>query len=414
MTVLAQRTIVGARSLPVERTPQRLDPLGAQSAWPLVPLLGGLAVAYAVYSTITHAAQLRDVPLAVVAIGTLLLAVVVLGIRTHPGLAPFGRWSHFSVIAVATTAGCLFTASVWGRNDRIQDDWGQIAVGLIIVAMPLYRPVGEVAGSAIVSALVLGGLAAAQHSLVIANAPLVYATVAATPILALAAGGAGYAWTLTGETLRWRELAREGQLRLEGELRQAAERMIAQERMTALNVEAVPFLSGILARGEVTAEEIDAARAVADRLRRLSVRAVGRTWLADALDLALGSRAVPEAGDLPDRVDDPDRLERVLTIDQRAIVGALIATVAARPGLDPASVRIAASEPERPVFVLRARVDEPRAELRRALLPFVSCLNAVAMRATMRIHAGELTVRFACPADAILRSALPYAEGRTR
>ena len=87
-----------------------------------------------------------------------------------------------------------------------------------------------------------------------------------------------------------------------------------------------------------------------------------------------------------DRVDDPDRLERVLTADQRAIVGALIATVAGRPGLDPASVRVEATDPERPSFRLQARIDEPRSELRRELLPFVSALNAVAMSATMRVR----------------------------
>ncbi|MGO4536598.1 hypothetical protein [Leifsonia sp. 2MCAF36] len=397
MTALSPRTIVGARSVAVERTPQRLDPLGAQSAWLLVPLLGALAVAYAVFSTLVHRAQFHDVALGVVAVVVLLIAVTVAAIRTHPGLAPFGRWSHFSVIGVTLVAGCLFDASVWGRNDRIQDDWGQIAVALLIVAMPLYRPIGEVAVSAVVSAVVLGWLAAAQHSLVISNAPLVYATVAATPILALAAGGAGYAWTLTGETLRWREVAREGQTRLEGELRQAAQRMVAQERMTALNAEAVPFLTGLADRGEITEDDRDLARAIADRLRKMSVQSLGRTWLADTLDLALGQRlalAAPSDGPRPDRVDDPDRLERVLTADQRAIVGALIATVAARPGLDPSSVHLSASDPDRPTFVLQARIDEPRVELRRELLPFVSSLNAVAMRATMAVRGGDLIVRF--------------------
>ncbi|MET3566232.1 hypothetical protein ABIC47_001717 [Leifsonia sp. 563] len=414
MTALNPRTIVGARSVTLERTPQRLDPLGAQSAWPLVPLLGAVALAYAVYSTIIHAGQLRNTSLAIVAIGVLLLAVVIAAIRTHPGFAPFGRWSHFSVVAFAVTAAALFDSAVWGRNERIQDDWGQIAVALLLVAMPLYRPIGEVAGSALVAAIVLGGLAAVQHSLVIANDPLVYATVAATPILALAAGGAGYAWTLTGETLRWREVAREGQLRLESELRQAAERMIAQERMTALNAEAVPFLTAVAHRGAVTEEDTLRARAIAERLRGMSVRAISRTWLEDTLELALAPRLVeapiaPVDEETGPRVDDPDLLERVLTADQRAIVGALIATVAARPGLDPRSVLLEANDPEQPSFALHAKIAEPRAELRRELLPFVSSLNSVAMRATMRLRGGDVTIRFAYP-----HGGFPDSEGRRR
>lgn len=418
MSGLNPRTIVGARSVAIERTPQRLDPIGAQSAWLLVPLLGAVSIAYAVYSTIQHADQLRDVSLAVIAIGVLLLAVVVVSIRSHPGFAPFGRWSHLSVMAVAVTAACLFSASVWGHNELIQDDWGQIAVALLLISMPLYRPVGEVAGSALVSALILGCVAAAQSSLVIANVPLVYATVAATPVLALAAGGAGYAWTLTGETLRWREVAREGQLRLEGELRQAAERMVAQDQLTALDAEAVPFLTAVVRRGTVSEDDIERARAIADGLRGMSVRAVGRTWLEDTVDLALeprlaAGRPLPPTGSAvaadASRVEDTDRLHRVLTADQRAIVGALIATLAGRPGLDPATVRLSASRPERPAFVLRAHVEEPRTELRRELLPFVSSLNSVAMRATMHFRADELTVRFAYP-----EAGFPVPEGGRR
>ena len=70
---------------------------------------------------------------------------------------------------------------------------------------------------ALVSALVVGTMAALQSdSLQIATQPAVYFTVAATPMLALACGGCGYAWTMTRETLAWREVARAGQARLGG------------------------------------------------------------------------------------------------------------------------------------------------------------------------------------------------------
>ena len=123
MTALIPRTIVGARSVAVERTPQRLDPLGAQSAWMLVPLLGTLAVAYAVFSTFRHAGQFRDLGLDILAIAVLAIAVLVASIRTHPGLAPFGRWSHFSIIAVAVTAACL--AYVEGDNAVARARWAE-------------------------------------------------------------------------------------------------------------------------------------------------------------------------------------------------------------------------------------------------------------------------------------------------
>ncbi|MEY9951282.1 hypothetical protein [Leifsonia sp. EB34] len=402
MSQVLSETIVHYRSLPVERTPQRLDPLGVQSAWLLMPLLSAVAVAYAVYSTVQHHAQYRSPALAVWAIVVLLVAAVVATIRTHPGLAPVGLWSHLAIVGVALVGACLFDAAVWGHNQRVQDDWGQIAVALLLMAMPLYRPVAEVLTVAALAALVLGALAAAQgSSLVISNHPLVYATVAATPVLALASGGAGYAWTMTGETLRWREVARAGQLRLDAELRQVAARMVAQERATALNAEAVPFLTALAARGVITEEDRRHARRIAERLRASAVEALERSWLAETVALALtrrgkGAGAGAEADRGP-RVHDPDRLEQVLSEEQRAVIGALIGTIAALPGLDADSLAVTVAQPGAPVFLLTARVAESRRLLRSELVPFLSALRSVSLVASMRVRAGGLTVRFAYP-----------------
>lgn len=71
MNEVLSETIVHYRSTPVERTPQRLDPLGVQSAWLLVPLLGVVAVGYAIFSTFLHHDQLRNPALALWAIAVL-------------------------------------------------------------------------------------------------------------------------------------------------------------------------------------------------------------------------------------------------------------------------------------------------------------------------------------------------------
>lgn len=393
---VASETIVRLRSVPAERTPQRLDPLGVQSAWLLVPLIGATAIGYAITSALWHAGQVRSPSLAVAAVAVLVVAVVVAAVRTHPGLAPFGRWSHVTVIGLAIVAACLFDASVWGRNQRIQDDWGQIAIALLLIAMPLYRPVLEALIAAAIGALTVGTLAALQTgSLQIHTGPIVYAIVAATPVLALAAGGAGYAWTMTGETLRWREVARAGQERLEGELRETARRQVAQESAAAFD-EIVPFLAALLARGEITRADRDRAAALASGLRELAVSSVERTWLDETVELALSGRA-PAAMPSRGRVQDPDRLDRVLTDEQRAIVSALVATVADLPGLDPATLRIVVTEPLRPRFDLTARIAQPRREIRRELVPYLSALRSVSMETGLRVRAGELTLRFAYP-----------------
>ncbi|GIT80925.1 hypothetical protein LLS1_25940 [Leifsonia sp. LS1] len=399
---IASETIVRLRSVPVERTPQRLDPLGVQSAWLLVPLIGIAAVGYAIASTLWHLPQLRSPGLALTAIGVLALAVAVATIRTHPGLAPFGRWSHVTVIGLAVIAACLFAAAVWGRNQRIQDDWGQIAVALLLIAMPLYRPVLEVMIAAVAAATVLGALAALQAgSLEIVTGPIVYATVAATPVLALAAGGAGYAWTMTGETLRWREVARAGQARLETELRETARRTVAQKSAAVFDAETVPFLADILRRGEITEADRERAAVIADGLRALAVSSVERTWLDETLALALAPHLPPSA-DPAGAVHDPGGLDRALTEEQRAIVSALVSTVVELPGLEPATVRVDVSAPEHPAFVLTARVHEGRRAIRREIVPYLSALRSASMVTGLRVRAGELTLRFAYPGSSRL------------
>ena len=399
MTRLDEATIVRLRSTTFERTPQRLDPLGAQSAWLIVPLLATLAVAYALYSTLVHRDQFRHPEVAVVAVVALALAAFVFAVRTHPGLAPFGRWSLASIIGTTLGAACLSSASVWGDNQRIQDDWGQIAVALFLIAMPLYRPVLEVVIVALVAAVVLGVMAALQaDSLQIPTQPAVYFTVAATPVLALAFGGCGYAWTMTGETLAWREVARAGQARLEDELRAGAKRMIAQERMTTLNESAVPFLADVLSRGTITSADRERARAIAVDLRATAVGSLQRTWLSETLAQALAPHGIdPRPGRAPSMVSDPDRLDVAFTDEQRAIVGAVVVTVAQLRGLDPGSVRVVASDPEHPQFVITATVAQPARDVRRQLLPFLSALQSLSMTTSLRVAEGRLSLGFGYP-----------------
>lgn len=399
MTALDDATIVRLRSGSFERTPQRLDPLGVQSAWMLVPLLCVVAVGYAVYSTVQHAHQLRDPALAYSAIVLLVLAGIAFSVRAHPALAPFGRGANLSVMAVTLIAALAFTAASWGRNLRIQDDWGQIAVALFLIAMPLYRPISEVMGVAIVSAFALGLSSALQGpSLALVTSPVVYFTVSATPIVALALGGCGYAWTMTGETLAWRQVAKRGQAELDTELRETARRMVGQEQMSTLNESTVPFLADLLRRGEITQADTAEARELAVRLRDGTVTAVDRTWLAERLSHALAQRGLDQRTTRTLRmVDDPERLDRVLSDEQRAIVGAIIATVAALPGLDPASVRIVASNPEHPAFELTAAAGQIPRDQRRAIAALLSSLRSVSMDASMRSRGQNITIRFADP-----------------
>ncbi|WP_431279624.1 hypothetical protein [Leifsonia poae] len=174
--------------------------------------------------------------------------------------------------------------------------------------------------------------------------------------------------------------------------------MVNQERITTLNQATVPFLADLLRRGEVTEEDARRARELADGLRDASVAAVNRTWLGETLAQVLAARG-EEASALQTaaRVTDPHRLERNFTSEQRAVVGALLSTIAKLPGLDPGSVLIEARDPEYPAFELTCRASDGRRRLRRELLPFLSVLRSVGMAASMRVSNDRLSVRFSYP-----------------
>ncbi|HEY2557681.1 MAG TPA: hypothetical protein VGI08_11290 [Diaminobutyricibacter sp.] len=372
-----------------EQTPQRLDPIGTLSAWPLGPVIGAVIMIYAGYSTLNHLDQLTDPPLAWFALLVMLGAIVYYSSRSRSTVAPFSRVGMIVVVGLSVLASTLFTLSVWGGNRIIQDDWGQIAIALMFITLPLYRPIAEVIAASVFAALVVGVEAALQGPwLQIANIPLVYFTVAATPVIALALAGCAYASVMSSDTQRWNEAARESQVRLDPELREGATRMIHQERMTLLNSAAVPYLVDVLERGELTADDIERARTIAASVRRSAVHDVDLHWLEESV-----ARSV----DHPARgaVVDPDTLADAMSEQLRGIVGAIVASASRTHGFDPSSLKIEiAAVAGRAHTIMSAGIAAPGPRLRHAFMPYLAALRAVSTDATLDAQDGSVTIQF--------------------
>ncbi len=371
-----------------ERTPQRLDPVGTLSAWPLGPVSGVVILGYALYSTLTHLDQLTNPPLAWLALLVIAGANVYYASRTRSTLAPFSRLGLIVVVGLATIASTLFTLSVWGGNRIIQDDWGQIAIALLFITLPLYRPVEEVVAGAVFAGLVVGVEAGLEPSLSIANIPLVYFTVAATPVIALALAGCAYAWVMTGDTVQWTEAARESQVRLDPEMRESATRMIHQERVTLLNSATVPFFVDLLERDDLRAEDIESARTIAAVVRRHALDDIDGDWLEESVARSVARPA-------RDAVIDPDGLANAMSEQQRGIVGAVIASAGRAQGFDESSLKIElAGVAGRAHAIVTTKIEAPRRELRRIFLPFLAALRSVSSDATLDAQDGIVTLQF--------------------
>ncbi len=371
-----------------ERIPQQLDPVGTLSAWPLGPVSGVVIMGYAVYSTLTHRDQLTNPALAWVALLVMAGTIVYYTSRTRPTLALFSRLGLIVVVGLSTSASTLFTLSVWGGNRIIQDDWGQIAIALLFITLPLYRPVEEVVAGAVFAGLVVGVESGLESSLAIANTPLVYFTVAATPVIALALAGCAYAWVMTGDTLRWTDAARESQVRLDPEIREGAARMIHQERVTLLNSATVPFFVDLLERDDLTADDIERARTIAAVVRRRAVDDIDRDWLEESV-----ARSVARPS--RDAVIDPEALANAMSEELRGIVGAVVASAARTRGFDDSSLKIElAGVAGRAHAIVTAEIDAPKRELLRVFLPFLASLRVVSSDATLDAQDGSVTLQF--------------------
>lgn len=368
---------------PGERTAQQLDPIGILAGYPIVVLVGAIVIAYAVISTVQQVGQINKPGLAVEALVLIVAAVAYFLVSAGPAFAPLTAVTHVIVIAAALFAGSMFTASMWGTNKLVQDDWGQMAVALLLVGLALYRPPAEIFVSAAASACVLGAVAMSEAPfLEIKDSPWVYATVVAGPVLILALAGGSYARVVIGALIGWQTRARAGARQLEPEVRASAARILHQEQVSLLNAEAVPFLTEILERDRIDAGDLPRAREIANHLRGHATAETSASWLRHA--------AGPN-----DQVHDPHALAEAMTDDQRAVLSAYLYAVRQlpRPAADAVVIDLAESS-GRYICAVSARSTARDLVARWRLVPYLSVLRQAASGARLRVRRGHVTLRF--------------------
>jgi hypothetical protein len=379
-----------------EATPQQLDPVGTLLGLPMVPLTALVAVGYAFVSTIIHGDQVTRAPVAVIAVSVLVLACAIFVVASRPASSPLRRSTHVVVIALAVLGSVLFTLSVWGSNKFVQDDWGQIAVALLLMSMSLFRPAGEVIASGVICAVLLGAIAISEAPfLSISNNPLVYAIVVATPILLLSIAAAAYSRVMTMALYAWRKRAAEAIERLEPEVRAGAARVVHQEQVTLLNEATVPLFASILERDELTERDITRAREIATTLRASAVAELDRGWLGDAVLRASG-RPGQLAETRASGVRDPDHLESYMGSELRGTLSAFIVALVRTERLEDRSLSIDLFSLDGACSLsLRARVNAPDRSLRHELVPYLSVLRVISTDATLRVTRGAVCLDFA-------------------
>jgi len=401
-----------------DATQQRLDPIGGLAVWPLAPVTALIVLGYAVYSTLTQAGEVQHELFTALAVVSLAGAAGLLVWASLPESAPFQARSSLLMVGLALLAYVLEQVGMWGHNASVHNDFGQIALGLLLLALAPFRPWREIALLAVIGAVVVACGAWAQAVFFGTGTPALFAILAAVQLLAPALAGAAYCRQVVKSIRIWQTDAGRS-IRLDTEANRApTARAVVQQRLSDLDAHVLPFLSEVLARGNVTAVEIDRARRLADEVRAALVAETDRTWLDDlvARESAALAASAPTADatafGLPLVHDDERRAAR-FTSRQRAAFGALVVMVCAHPGFDPSSLMIGISTADRadPTFNpddaeesphaagaavvrLEASVALPARQLRAVAHPFIAVLRVEFSRVHVTVRGRLLTVSF--------------------
>jgi len=357
-----------------ERTPQELDPLGGITARLVVIAAGIFAVVAAVVMSIVGASQISSVPLAIAAILVLVATVVAFVRATSAFRPPLGLGTHFLVFGGSLLAVLLNALSQWGTNTYVRDDWGPVAMAIVIFSLGSYRAWPELLGSAVVSAVALAALAIAESGSLTTPVPLgVYALAAATPVLASGVAAAAFSATLVEILTAWRAGLGAGKPTTPARTTAVLADAAALSHLGYLHGEVIPFLESIAEVGEVGERDGPRARALSAELRALMVLDAEQSW----------------AEELVDDLDDPAHLAARLSPGQRGSLRALVAHLrGAESGRDIRLVLRADGS-----GTLTARL-APGSNPRVRLAPFVAVVRGIFASADGDFSGTGFTLRF--------------------
>ncbi len=321
---------------PAEATRQQLDPVGTLPARTLSILLAGGALAYGIAMTARTADQTNNWLLAILALVWLAGASVTVWMASSPSRAPFTASSHIVVHLLALGSIALSVASQWGHNNLIQDDFGPISLGLLMLAMGVYRPARELASIGMMSAIFVGFLTLLEVPTFSTSAPAVaFVLVGMTPILALSFASASYSGSLVRELEAWQRHAARSVATSTSQLTGGIAKSVRQDRVTILDRDVFPFFNSIVGRKTITDEDRARAREIAKAIRALMVAEADRSWL----EVVAGDDGVPP--ELMHRsVVDAEGRASAMVADQRAILRALVNAIKDEPSMVAGSLKI--------------------------------------------------------------------------
>lgn len=375
----------------LERTRQQLDPVGTLGSRMLAIALAVAAFYYGIFMTVGSLDQVSNLPLAVLALLWLGAAALTVVVATSQNRAPFTRSAHIVIHLLAVGAVALSVASQWGTNRVIQDDFGPLSLGLLMLAIGPYRPAIELATAGSLSAIFVGFLTLLEvpflHS---GTPPVAFVLAGMAPVLALSYASATFSGRLVGTLERWQHRAMRSVASRTSRLKDGIARVVQHDRVMILSRDVLPFFNSILDRPTITPDDRARAREIADSIRALMVAEADRTWLEVVVDDDGAGAHKPGRVVL-----DPDGRASAMGSDQRTVLRALIVAILDESTFEPDTLLIELGGRGAVCRgALTARFDASEAFVRSAFAPYFAVMRIAFTRLQVEFHNLTLTIGF--------------------
>ena len=375
----------------VERTRQQLDPVGTLGNRTLAVVLATGAFLYGLVMTIRTFDQVTNVMLAVLALAWLAAAALTVTVASAPERAPFTSASHTVVQLLALGSIALSVASQWGSNKYIHDDFGPVALGLLILSMGVYRPAIELATAGGLAAIFVGFVTLLEVPALHTSMPSVsFVLVGMIPILALSFASASYSGSLVDSLERWQQRARRSVAQRTDRLRDGITRSVRQDRVMILGRDVLPFFTSVLERDTIAPRDRVRAREIADSIRILMVAEADRTWL----EVVAGDDGI-HFDEVHRSVTDRDGRASWMGTDQRTALRAVIVALLDEPTFVPGTLTITLTGTKNVARgVIAADIDADDHVVRDGFAPYFAVMRIVFTGLTVDYQHPTLTVRF--------------------
>lgn len=373
------------------QTPQKVDPVMVGAVFPLIGITSLGMIVYAIVQTTMRADEIVWPVLAIASIALLVVALLVVLVSTDPVTSPTPFVGFVVAVVTVNLANLASALSTWGASTSVWDGWAPVAVAVVVVCFGEFRTGRDLAAATLFSALMTGAIGVAESTVSPeAASPWTAGVVAATPVVVLGVAASVFSYRVSLNLSRGREAHARERNGLSRRVRIRLRELMRDSGREALGAELVPYIEGILERGEVTGADNAEARRLSAVLRSVIIADMGLPWLQRM------QRAHPSTL----RVHDDNHLADSFTMERKVALRALITTlldeldgVGDGPG-EPLHVRINAVGPQRSVF-LRLPYRYPEHLVRRRLGSFITVMAAVFGRSNVTLVDGELRLLFA-------------------